>query len=300
MNESCIVPDWLHDIFLGYGNPSAAQWMNMPDLLETVDFKDTFLDADHVREGFQILRLVCFINSDGTENLQSKPPFRIRLPRNLKGNTHALLGNEKSTIASINDANMVDAGSEKEKLIVEAYVPPYPGPYPQDQPKQNSVRFTPTQVGAITSGIQPGLTMVGGPPGAGKTDTAVQILNRDVPARYLLRLGQGEQELATDLDFSRQGRVNAMLVRRLELLSEVERLARSLQLPEDVGYTCETAGYFWLLHVYSRWEQFLAACAENHDKPTFVQDRFPFKEFFSNTPQPVFTGQCFEKDITSS
>ena len=33
---------------------------------------------------------------------------------------------------------------------------------------------------------------------------------RDVPARYLLRLGQGEQELATDLDFSRQGRVNAM------------------------------------------------------------------------------------------
>ncbi|KAI8022969.1 RNA helicase aquarius [Camellia lanceoleosa] len=329
MNESCIVPDWLHDIFLGYGNPSAAQWMNMPDLLETVDFKDTFLDADHVREGFPDYE-VCFINSDGTENLQSKPPFRIRLPRNLKGNTHALLGNEKSTIASINDANMVDAGSEKEKLIVEAYVPPYPGPYPQDQPKQNSVRFTPTQVGAITSGIQPGLTMVVGPPGTGKTDTAVQILNvlyhncpsqrtliithsnqalndlfekimqRDVPARYLLRLGQGEQELATDLDFSRQGRVNAMLVRRLELLSEVERLARSLQLPEDVGYTCETAGYFWLLHVYSRWEQFLAACAENHDKPTFVQDRFPFKEFFSNTPQPVFTGQSFEKDMRAA
>ncbi|KAL7239134.1 hypothetical protein ACSBR2_005102 [Camellia fascicularis] len=329
MNESCIVPDWLHDIFLGYGNPSAAQWMNMPDLLETVDFKDTFLDADHVREGFPDYE-VCFINSDGTENLQSKPPFRIRLPRNLKGNTHALLGNEKSTIASINDANMGDASSEKEKLIVEAYVPPYPGPYPQDQPKQNSVRFTPTQVGAIMSGIQPGLTMVVGPPGTGKTDTAVQILNvlyhncpsqrtliithsnqalndlfekimqRDVPARYLLRLGQGEQELATDLDFSRQGRVNAMLVRRLELLSEVERLARSLQLPEDVGYTCETAGYFWLLHVYSRWEQFLAACAENHDKPTFVQDRFPFKEFFSNTPQPVFTGQSFEKDMRAA
>ncbi|RVW89793.1 Intron-binding protein aquarius [Vitis vinifera] len=131
------------------------------------------------------------------------------------------------------------------------------------------------QIVAINSGIQPGLTMVVGPPGTGKTDTA-----RDVPARYLLRLGQGEQELATDLDFSRQGRVNAMLVRRLELLSEVERLARSLQLPEDVGYTCETAGYFWLLHVYSHWEQFLAACSGNEDKPTFVQDRFPFKEFF--------------------
>ena len=81
--------------------------------------------------------------------------------------------------------------------------------------------------------------------------------------------------------------MNAMLVRRLELLGEVERLARSLQLPEDVGYTCETAGYFWLLHVYSRWEQFLAACAENEDKPTFVKDRFPFMEIFSDTPHPI-------------
>lgn len=120
-----------------------------------------------------------------------------------------------------------------------------------------------------------------------------------MPARYLLRLGQGEQELATDLDFSRQGRVNSMLVRRLELLSEVERLARSLQLPEDVAYTCETAGYFWLLHVYSRWEQFLAACAENEDKPTFIQDCFPFKEFFTDTPNPIFVGS-FEKDMRAA
>lgn len=70
-----------------------------------------------------------------------------------------------------------------------------------------------------TAGVQPGLTMVVGPPGTGKTDTAVQIMHvlyhncpqqrtllvthsnqalndlfsklmqRDVPARYLLRLG---------------------------------------------------------------------------------------------------------------
>ena len=87
--------------------------------------------------------------------------------------------------------------------------------------------------------------------GTGKTDTAVQImhvlyhncpeqrtllithsnqalndlfqklLERDVPARYLLRLGMGEEELETALDFSRVGRVNAMLARRLELLAEV-------------------------------------------------------------------------------
>ncbi|KAF5195306.1 Rna helicase aquarius [Thalictrum thalictroides] len=329
MNESCIVPDWLHNIFLGYGNPSAAQWTNMPDLLETVDFKDTFLNADHLKESFPDYQ-VSFLSQDGSENLHPTPPFRIKLPKALKGNTHALPGNKKSSASTVEDVNMVDTGLDRERLIVEAYVPPDPGPYPQDQPKQNSVRFTPTQIGAIISGVQPGLTMVVGPPGTGKTDTAVQILNvlyhncptqrtliithsnqalndlfekimqRDVPARYLLRLGQGEQELATDLDFSRQGRVNAMLVRRLELLQEVERLARSLQLPEDVGYTCETAGYFWLLHVYSRWEQFLAACSQNQDKPSFVKDRFPFTEFFSDTPQPVFTGQSFKKDMRSA
>ena len=34
----------------------------------------------------------------------------------------------------------------------------------------------------------------------------------------------GEQELATEMDFSRVGRVNAMLARRLELLAEVKPL----------------------------------------------------------------------------
>lgn len=63
----------------------------------------------------------------------------------MKGNTHALPGNEKSTTAPL-DVNKGDVGSEKDTLIVEAYIPPDPGPYPQDQPKQNSVRFTPTQV----------------------------------------------------------------------------------------------------------------------------------------------------------
>ncbi|KAM1607720.1 hypothetical protein ACFXTH_028453 [Malus domestica] len=329
MNEYCIVPDWLHNIFLGYGNPSAAQWTNMPDLLETVDFKDTFLDADHLKECFPDDQ-VCFTSPDGTENLDPRPPFRIKLPKMIRSSTNALPGNKKSSIVSMSDVPMENSDSEKEKIAVEAYTPPDPGPYPQDQPRKNTVKFTPTQVGAIISGIQPGLTMVVGPPGTGKTDTAVQILNvlyhncssqrtliithsnqalndlfekimqRDVPARYLLRLGQGEQELATDLDFSRQGRVNAMLVRRLELPSEVERLARSLQLPEDVGYTCETAGYFWLLHVYSHWEQFLAACKENKDKTSFVKDCFPFKEFFSNAPKPVFTGESFEKDMRAA
>ena len=37
----------------------------------------------------------------------------------------------------------------------------------QDVPKKNKVRFTPVQVEAIRSGMNPGLTMVVGPPGTG-------------------------------------------------------------------------------------------------------------------------------------
>lgn len=73
--------------------------------------------------------------------MRPRPPFRINLPRMLKGGIHALPGNKMSAIDSANDAN-----KEKEELTVEAYTAPDPGPYPQDQPKQNSVRFTPTQV----------------------------------------------------------------------------------------------------------------------------------------------------------
>lgn len=78
--------------------------------------------------------------------MQPRPPFRIKLPRNLKGNAHALPGNDKAIASNGGDVTTADASSEKEKLIVESYIPPDPGPYPQDQPKQNSVRFTPTQV----------------------------------------------------------------------------------------------------------------------------------------------------------
>ena len=98
---------------------------------------------------------------------------------------------------------------------------------------RNTVPFTPTQVEAIRSGMQPGLTMVVGPPGTGKTDVAVQIISNlyhnfpeerillvthsnqalnqlfekimalDIEERHLLRLGHGEEELQTEKDFSR-------------------------------------------------------------------------------------------------
>ena len=327
MNADTVVPEWLHDVFLGYGDPNAAQGSNMPQTqrVKTVDFKDTFLDETHLRESFLTHDLI-FTNAgagagSGSGN-KPVPPFRVTFPDDSSDDAEGVG-------ASKNEGNT----SSKKQLTVESYSPPDPGPYPEDLPVLNKVRFTPTQVSAVMSGVQPGLTMVVGPPGTGKTDTATQIMHvlyhnepgqrtllithsnaalndlftklmqRDVPARYLLRLGQGERDLDTDLDFSRQGRVDAMLTRRLELLAVVEKLAISLGVPEDVAYTCETASHFWLLHVLARWEKFDAVVGTKRNERgfsekengTFVAQAFPFTEFFGDVAGDLFS-QSFDAD----
>ena len=53
MNEHhAAMPDWLLDIFLGYGDPAAASYHQLPNALASIDFKDTFLDEAHLRASF--------------------------------------------------------------------------------------------------------------------------------------------------------------------------------------------------------------------------------------------------------
>ena len=96
------------------------------------------------------------------------------------------------------------------------------------------------------------------------------------------------------------GRVNAMLERRLQLLSLVEKLAKALGVAEDVAYTCETSAHFWLLHVLSRWEKFSASVEKLKlsADANIVSGHFPFHAFFADAPhQPIFSGASFEADL---
>ncbi|KAL5543657.1 hypothetical protein UlMin_007441, partial [Ulmus minor] len=238
MNECCNVPDWLLNILLGYGNPSAAQWTNIPDLLETVDFKDKFLDSDHLKQSFPDYQNAVLPSSNQLLNLPPSPQLPAQ-PHHAFSIALCQLSIVLFTPPSVNKlywrpfhlkGSITDADGEKEKLIVEAYMPPDPVPYPQDHARQNSVRFTPIQIEAITSGTARTYNSCG----------SVQILivlYHNCPTQRTLIITHSNQalndlfekimQLATDLDFSWHGRVNVTLVRCLELLNEVEKLARS-------------------------------------------------------------------------
>uniref|UniRef100_A0A5F8HLW2 RNA helicase aquarius n=1 Tax=Monodelphis domestica TaxID=13616 RepID=A0A5F8HLW2_MONDO len=315
MNTDCVVPDWLHDIILGYGDPSSAHYSKMPNQISCLDFNDTFLSIDHLKASFPGYNVKVTVDNPTLQ----VPPFRITFPvRNGKG--------KKRKEADGEDENIAEA----ETLIVEPHVIPNRGPYPYNKPKRNTIQFTPTQIEAIRAGMQPGLTMVVGPPGTGKTDVAVQIISNlyhnfpeqrtlivthsnqalnqlfekimalDIDERHLLRLGHGEEELETEKDFSRYGRVNYVLTRRLELLREVGRLQESLGVPGDVSYTCETAGHFFLYQVMSRWEEYISKVKSKSSKVPDVAEIsnfFPFHKYFANAPQPIFKGKSYEEDM---
>lgn len=122
MNTNFVVPKWLSDLLLGYGEPNQAHYKNLtkPEPIVTLDFNDTFLDYDHLKASFPGYELVL---KEG----QFSAPFRLTF-QDLKPNC------------------------DEKKIVVEPYDPINRGPYPQNIPKKNQVKFTSTQVEAIKSG----------------------------------------------------------------------------------------------------------------------------------------------------
>src|SRR4051812_42502876 len=66
----------------------------------------------------------------------------------------------------------------------------------------------------------------------------------------------GEKKLETEQNFSRLGRVNYMLERRLLLLEEVQNLSNSLAVNIYPEFTCETAEILYKYHIESRWQEY--------------------------------------------
>jgi intron-binding protein aquarius len=301
------LPSWLQEVFLGYGDPAGAKYTELPNRLKSVDFRDTFLNWQHLIESFPDRT----IEPASNETPGFDPPYVLEMAEVPKAATLNVSKKRRH-----DQGELVDAFANS--IRVSTYQPVNPGPYPVDVPKLNKIRFTPAQVDAITSGTQPGLTVIVGPPGTGKTDVATQIISNiyhnfptertllvahsnqalnqlfqkiialDIDERHLLRLGHGEEDLETEASFGKYGRVESFLDKRVNYLAEVDRLAASIGAEGAHGNSCETASYFNTVYIQTAWTKYWDKVKSKDTSREDVIESFPFHTFFSNAPQPLF------------
>ena len=298
-------PSWLQDVFLGYGDPAGATYRQLSNRLRTVDFCDTFLNWRHLVESFPEKT----IEKVDDQVPNSGPPFVMETVDS---------GNEVVKLTKKRRRDEPEAKEFHEIIKVSTYKPVNMGPYLRDAPKVNKVYFTPAQAKAIMSGTQPGLTVIVGPPGTGKTDVATQTISNiyhnfptqrilliarsnqalnqlfqkivalDIDERHLLRLGHGEEDLETEGSYSKHGRVVSFLENGARYLAEVNRLATSLGAPGAHGSSCETADYFNIVYVKPVWNQYWDYVNTSDCTTEEMVQKFPFHSFFSDAPQPLF------------
>lgn len=296
---------WFQEVFLGY---AAAGATHLSDQIKKVDYRDTFIDWQHLIESLPGKT----VEPSDDVNGSFGPPYVLQ--KTIKpGEVIASKPSKKRR----RDAEPAPPPGV-EAVEVSTYKPQSTGPYPMDAPKLNHVRFTPTQIDAIISGTQPGLTVIVGPPGTGKTDVATQIINNiyhnfpkqrtlliahsnqalnqlfqkivalDIDERHLLRLGHGESDLDTESNFSKHGRVESFLQNRDGYLVEVDRLAANFGAPGAHGSSAETAGYFNTVYVVPAWTRFEESAKSSEATAETIVEAFPFHQYFSNAPQPLF------------
>jgi len=310
-------PSWLQGVFLGYDDPSGATYKRLSNRLKSIDFRDTFLDWRHLIESLPGKTL------EPSDEMDSScpPPYVLEMTTSDAAEPEARPSKKRRREQG--DAQR----SSVESVRVSTYKPPNMGPYPTDAPKLNAVRFTPAQIEAINSGTQPGLTVIVGPPGTGKTDVATQIINNlyhnfpnqrtllvahsnqalnqlfqkiialDIDERHLLRLGHGEEELETDASFSKYGRVDSFLERGTYYLAEVNRLAANFGAPGAHGNSCETADYFNQVYVKPAWTKYWESVRNEDLSNEQIVQGFPFYSYFSNAPKELFPPEASKEEV---
>ena len=103
----------------------------------------------------------------------------------------------------------------------------------------------------------------------------------------MVRLGTRDQKYETE-DFTRKGRINWTLFRRQKLLEVVHHFALTLGIAGDVGYSCETAMYFYSETVKQIIDKYLHDIEVSGVSP---RDLFPFTAYF---------GDIFPQDLSDS
>ena len=223
------------------------------------------------------------------------------------------------------------AVGDGDSIIVRSYVPDKVSPFTEAKVFKNQIPFTPTQIDAVVSGTLPGLTMIVGPPGSGKTDVAVQIISNiyhnfpnqnillithsnqalnqlfekivalDINPLHLLRLGHGEDELEIEgsegAEWGKYGRSKSYLEKRIQLLADVDKLAASLSIDGAHGNSCETAGYFYHFYIVKLITEFRKIIEDESKSVEDLLSVFPFIDFFNNVEDGLFVNKSRQEII---
>ena len=163
-------------------------------------------------------------------------------------------------------------------------------------PASTSSSPSPTATDPLARCRLPGVLLVTGPPGTGKSTLVSNVVRQALlsPEERILVVTRSEAEatrilgllgeapaVSEDLvmrlsdgmggggtfagpDYSRAGRVDFILRKRLQLLAEAEGVAAELGLSLHSHLTCETAEIFFQSQVVSRWEEYLSGRARDY------------------------------------
>ena len=124
-----------------------------------------------------------------------------------------------------------------------------------------------------------------------------KITNLDIDNRHLLRLGHGEEDLETDVNYGKHGRVESFLDNRARFLAEVDKLAINLAAPGAHGNSCETAGYFKAVYITPTWSRYWEVVKSDASGTDEARSLFPFYHYFKDAPQPLFPLEASKEQI---
>lgn len=133
--EEVVVPQWMHDLFLGYGDPKSCTYTRMESRLPSLDLRDTFLDEKHMIEAFPLAASVKL--PEGGTGKQAYYRLDFSPPKDGKHTDGDLQKKEKQ---GGGDTEVDAEDLTRSHIKFSTYTLPNYGPYPECERKRNKIR----------------------------------------------------------------------------------------------------------------------------------------------------------------
>lgn len=293
------LPEWLADIFLGFGQP---------DLASPHAMQQFFSNSSENLDGSSMDKLTGFPKNIEFPDLFSSYQDIVDYDETILKKDHEIKPNPPY-VFNLNYEGSICAHSayREDSLNLKLH-----------SKFSSNLSFQHKQIEAIMAGTFPGLTLITGPPATGKTSVAVQIIKSiyhnfkkertlvithnnqtldlifenlsqypNLKSHQVLRLGSGEEKLLGKdrSQFTAMGRVESINTFRHSLFEKVQQLVICLGLEGKGDFTdsCDSCLAFYHNHVLPALEN----C---------TSDNFPFRNFFYEYGEKITNESSFLKE----